>query len=83
MITETGKPAVWQHAKETGLDEFVLKVASVFGGDAIADICIISTGKMTFIKDRPRKMIRVPAIPTRINFKAVIEETKKQSRKYK
>lgn len=38
---------------------------------------------MTYLHERPRKMHRVPAIPTKIDYKAVIDKTKEQKKYYK
>lgn len=61
MKVETGRQAVWQHAKECGLDEGIALIAKHFD---IKDVSIIGNGKMTYIEERPRKMHRVPAIPS-------------------
>lgn len=80
MKVETGKQAVWQHAKECGMSEDIALIAKVFD---IKDVSIIGNGKMTYLHERPRKMHRVPAIPTKIDYKAVIEKTKEQKKYYK
>lgn len=80
MKVETGKQAVWQHAKECGMSEDIARIAKTFD---LADVSIISNGKMTYLHERPRKMHRVPAIPTKIDYKAVIEKTKEQKKYYK
>lgn len=80
MQIEQGRQAVWQHAQEAGLADDIKLIASFFD---IKDVCIITPGKMTFIEDRPRKMHRVPAIPTKIDWKAVVQTTKDNARKYK
>ena len=77
---EQGRQAVWKQAQECGLADDIKKIAQYFD---IADISIISGDKMTFLNERPRKMHRVPAIPTKINYKEVIEKTKEQKRYFK
>lgn len=61
MKVETGKQAVWQHAKECGISEDIALIAKYFD---IKDVSIIGNGKMTYVDERPRKMHRVPAHPT-------------------
>lgn len=80
MKVETGKQAVWQHAKECGISEDIARIAKFFD---IKDVSIIGNEKMTYLHERPRKMHRVPAIPTKIDYKAVIEKTKEQKKYYK
>lgn len=80
MKVEQGREAVWQHAKECGMSEDIARIAKFF---EIKDVSIISNGKMTYLHERPRKMHRVPAIPTKIDYKAVIEKTKEQKKYYK
>lgn len=80
MKVETGKQAVWQHAKECGMSEDIARIAKFFD---IKDVSIIGNGKMTYLHERPRKMHRVTAIPTRIDYKAVVEKTKEQKKYYK
>ena len=80
MIIEQGKRAVWEHAKEAGMDADIALIAKYFD---IKDVCLIYNGKMTFIEERPRKMVRVPAIPVRFDVKAIMKETKDNARKYK
>lgn len=80
MRVEQGREAVWNHAKETGLADDIARIAKTFD---LADVSIISNGKMTYLHERPRKMHRVPAIPTKIDYKAVIEKTKEQKKYYK
>lgn len=60
MIKESGKQAVWQHAKETGLSDGIALIAKYFD---IKDVSIIGKGKITFIDEIPRKCHRVVAHP--------------------
>lgn len=81
MKVETGKQAVWQHAKECGMSEDIARIAKFFD---IKDVSIIGNGKMTYLHERPRKMHRVPAIPTgKSDVKAMIAETKEVKKRYK
>ena len=80
MKVEQGREAVWQHAKECGMSEDIARIAKFFD---IKDVSIIGNGKMTYLHERPSKMHRVPAIPTKIDYKAVIEKTKEQKKYYK
>lgn len=75
MKVETGKAAVWQHAKETGLADGIAMIAKVFDHD-IKDVCIIGSGKMSYIHDRPNKLNRIPAIPIEIDKTAEIARVK-------
>lgn len=77
---DSGKRAVWEHCKEAGISDDIALIASYFD---ISDICVIFNGKMTYINDRPRKMVRVPATPVKIDYKAAIQATKDAARKYK
>ena len=81
MKVETGKQAVWQHAKECGMSEDIARIAKFFD---IKDVSILGNGKMTYLHERPRKMHRVPAIPTgKSDVKAMIAETKEVKKRYK
>ena len=80
MIVEQGKQAVWNHAKEVGMSEDIALIAKYF---TIKDVSIIGNGKLTYMEDMPRKTHRVPAIPTTLDYKAIIQETKDKARKYK
>lgn len=81
MKVETGKQAVWQHAKECGMSEDIARIAKFFD---IKDVSIIGNGKMTYLHERPRKMHRVPAVPTgKSDVKAMIAETKEVKKRYK
>ncbi|HAK2374348.1 TPA: hypothetical protein H1940_004780 [Salmonella enterica] len=80
MKVEQGRQAVWELAKECGMADDIKKIAQYFD---IADISIISGEKMTFLHERPRKMHRVPAIPTKIDFKSVIDSSREQRRRFK
>lgn len=46
-----GRQAVWQHAEEADLQEFIRKVAAHF---TIDDIAIYTPGKLTYLKEQPR-----------------------------
>lgn len=61
MIKESGKQAVWTHAKETGLADGIALIAKYFD---LSDVSIIGGGKITFINEMPRKCHRVPATPS-------------------
>ena len=80
MKVETGKQAVWQHCKEAGIDGDIALISKYFD---IKDVCVIFNGKITYINEMPRKTHRVPAVPVRIDSKAVIQKTKDNARKYK
>ena len=80
MKVEQGREAVWKHINEMGMAEDIKKIAQYFD---IADISVIGGGKMTFLKEKPRKMVRVPAIPTKIDFKSVIDSSREQRKRFK
>lgn len=61
MLVESGRQAVWQHAKECGIADDLALIAKYFD---IAEVNIFANGKLTYINDRLRKMHRVPASPT-------------------
>ena len=61
MEIESGKVAVWKHAGEAGMQEKIKLVSKYFD---ISDVSIIYNGKMTYIENRPRKVLRVEAVPT-------------------
>ena len=50
-----GRAAVWEHAGEAGLQDFLRLVASRFDID---DIAIHTPGKLTFLKEQPRPPAR-------------------------
>lgn len=80
MKVEQGREAVWQHAKECGLSDDIARIAKIF---TISDISIIANGKMTYLNERPRKMYRVPAIPTKIDFKEAMAKIREPKKYYK
>lgn len=80
MKVEQGREAVWKHAKETGIADDIARISKVFD---LADVSIISSGKMTYLHERPRKMHRVPAIPTKIDFKEAMAKIREPKKYYK
>lgn len=56
MKEESGRAAVWDHAAETGMQDPIRQIAAVF---PIDDISIYSPGKLTWLRDRPRKYHRI------------------------
>lgn len=81
MKVEQGREAVWQHAKETGMAEDIARIAKFFD---IKDVSIIGGGKMTYLHERPRKVHRVPAVPTgKIDVSAEIAKFKEPKKRYK
>lgn len=61
MKVEVGRQAVWQHAKECGIAEDIARIAKIF---TLSDVSIIGNGKLSYIDERPRKVHRVPAVPS-------------------
>ena len=80
MKVGQGREAVWQHINEMGMADDIKKIAQYFD---IADISVIGGGKMTFVKEKPRKMVRVPAIPTKIDFKEAMAKIREPRKYYK
>lgn len=80
MKIEQGKRETWEHAKECGLDDKIALISKYFD---ITDVCIIGNGRMTYVNEKPRKVVRVPAIPVRVNSKEIIQKTKEQVKRYK
>lgn len=56
MKVERGREAVWQHAEEADLQDVIRQVAAVFD---IADVAIITPGKLTYLNEKPRKYTRI------------------------
>lgn len=56
MKIEKGRSAVWQHAAETGMQDDIKRIAAIFDID---DIAIHTPGKLTYLKERPHKYIRI------------------------
>ncbi|QEG07322.1 hypothetical protein CPT_Shelby_061 [Klebsiella phage Shelby] len=67
MIVETGRDAVWQHSKEAGISDDIVKIAKYFD---IKDISIIFGGKLTYLHERPVKRTRI-AVATRAEADAL------------
>lgn len=80
MKVEEGRQAVWQHAKELGMDQKIAQIAKMFD---VKDVSIIGNGKMTFTGERPRKMVRVPAIPTKVDYAAAMAKIREPKKYYK
>lgn len=56
MKEVSGRAAVWNHAAETGMQDTIRQIAAVF---PIDDISIYSPGKLTWLRERPRKYQRI------------------------
>ncbi|HAC8812687.1 TPA_asm: hypothetical protein G0I71_21930 [Salmonella enterica] len=80
MKVTKGKKETWELAKKCGLDEGIAKIAKYFD---IKDVCVIVGDEMAYVEERPRKVHRVKAIPTTIDYKAVINKTKEQRKYFK
>lgn len=59
MVVTQGREAVWQHAKEAGLQDDIKLIAKYFD---IKDVSIIYGGKMTYIEERPRRSHRIAVV---------------------
>lgn len=55
-IVESGREAVWRHAKEAGISGDIARIAKFFD---IKDISIVFNGKFTFLHERPRRVTRI------------------------
>ncbi|UGO49786.1 hypothetical protein MISHU_38 [Escherichia phage vB_EcoD_Mishu] len=80
MKVKKGKKETWELAKKGGLDEGIAKIAKYFD---IKDVCVIVGDEMAYVEEKPRRVHRVPAIPTTIDYKEVINKTKEQKKYYK
>lgn len=80
MKISKGKKETWELAKKGGLDDGIAKIAKYFD---IKDVCVIVGDEMAYVDEKPRKVVRVPAIPTKIDYKAVINKTKEQKKYYR
>lgn len=80
MKITKGKQETWELAKKGGLDEGIAKIAKYFD---IKDVCVIVGNEMAYVQEKPRKVVRVPAIPTKIDYKSILEKTKEQKKYYK
>ncbi|MFB5948417.1 hypothetical protein [Klebsiella pasteurii] len=56
MKEESGRTAVWDHAAETNMQDTIRRISAVF---PIDDISIYSPGKLTWLRERPRKYRRI------------------------
>lgn len=56
MKVESGRAAVWDLAADTGLQDAIRQIAAVF---PIDDISIYSPGRLTCLRERPRKYHRI------------------------
>ncbi|CND61776.1 hypothetical protein [Yersinia intermedia] len=56
MKIEKGRAAVWEHAAEANMQDIIRKIAALFDID---DIAIFTPGKLTYLKNKPRKYIRI------------------------
>lgn len=79
MDIKQGRQAVWTHAQEVEMDDFIRKVSAAFP-DAIDDVAIYSYGRLSYVNNIPPKVIRVPALPVKIDSKAVMAETRRVKR---
>ncbi|EKN6246755.1 hypothetical protein DVQ44_01875 [Yersinia enterocolitica] len=56
MKIEKCRTAVWEHAAEANMQETIRKIAALFDID---DIAIFTPGKLTYLKNKPRKYTRI------------------------
>ncbi|HEJ9051027.1 hypothetical protein ACTVPH_03825 [Serratia marcescens] len=56
MEVKHGRREVWQHAAEANMQEAIKKIAAIFDID---DVAIFPPGKLTYLKNKPVKHIRI------------------------
>ncbi|WP_413507496.1 hypothetical protein [Serratia proteamaculans] len=56
MEVKQGRREVWQHAAEANMQDTIKKIAAIFDID---DIAIFTTGKLTYLKNKPVKYNRI------------------------
>lgn len=56
MKEERGRAAVWAHAGEAGMQDFIRRVAAVFD---LSDIAISTPGKLSYLDKRPVKYTKI------------------------
>lgn len=61
MIEKTGRTEVWKHCGEAGLQDDIKMIGKYFDID---DISVVYCDKFTYMNQRPRKYVRVPATPS-------------------
>lgn len=71
MILKTGRDEVWAHCGEAGLQDDIKMISKYFDID---DISVVFDGKFSYMNQRPRKYVRVPATPSLAMYR---EEGKK------
>lgn len=71
MIVKTGRAEVWAHCGEAGLQDDIKMISKYFDID---DISVVYGDKFTYMNNRPRKYVRVPATPSLAMYR---EEGKK------
>lgn len=71
MILKTGRVEVWKHCGEAGIQEDIKIISKYF---EIDDISVVFNGKFSYMNQRPRKYVRVPATPSLAMYR---EEGKK------
>lgn len=65
---------MWQHCKEAGIDGDIATIAKHFD---IAEINVYTPGKLTYINDRMRKMVRINvATESGVKLKDLIAKSK-------
>lgn len=61
MILKTGRAEVWAHCGEAGIQDDIKMISKYFDID---DISVVFNGKFSYMNQRPRKYVRVPATPS-------------------
>lgn len=76
MRVKRGKQETWDLAKRSGLSDGIALIAKYFD---IKDVCVIAGDEMAYVDEKPRKVHRVPAIPTKVDSSDIINQTKENS----
>lgn len=84
MKVESGKQAVWQHAKEAGMSDDIALIAKYFELKEVNIFTPENGGKLTFIEQRiPKKERIAVATKTSLTTKSVISQAKVQNKRLK
>lgn len=84
MKIESGKQAVWQHAKESGMSDDIALIAKYFDIKEVNIFTPENGGKLTFIEQRlPKKERIAVATKTSLTTKEVISRAKAENKRLK
>jgi hypothetical protein len=84
MNIESGRQAVWQHAKEAGISDDISLIAKYFDIKEVNIFTPENGGKLTFIEQRLAKHDRIAvATKTSMTTKDVINTAKVENKRLK